>query len=81
MRANKKAIICTTNVDHCFQKAGFNKNRLFYTQGDYGLFQSTEPGDPVTYENVKGCMQKYEIESDSDELAYRLRKIKKSMVI
>lgn len=36
--------------------------------------------NPVTYENVKGCMQKYEIESNSDELAYRLRKIKKSMV-
>ena len=39
-----------------------------------------ECANPVTYENVKGCMQKYEIESDFDELAYRLRKIKKSMV-
>ena len=33
--------VITTNVDHCFQKAGFDKKRLFYTQGDYGLFQST----------------------------------------
>ena len=32
----------TTNVEHCFQKAGFDKSRLFYTQGDYGLFQCSE---------------------------------------
>jgi NAD-dependent SIR2 family protein deacetylase len=34
--------VITTNVDHCFQRAGFDKQRLFYTQGDYGLFQSTD---------------------------------------
>ena len=38
-------------VDHCFQKAGFDKNRLFYTQGDYGLFQCSEPCHSSTYEN------------------------------
>ena len=36
---DKDHFILTTNVDHCFQKAGFDKKRLFYTQGDYGLFQ------------------------------------------
>ena len=36
---NKDYFVLTTNVDHCFQKAGFDKTRLFYTQGDYGLFQ------------------------------------------
>ena len=35
----KDYFVITTNVDHCFQKAGFDKTRLFYTQGDYGLFQ------------------------------------------
>ena len=35
----KDYFVLTTNVDHCFQKAGFDKKRLFYTQGDYGLFQ------------------------------------------
>ncbi len=40
-----------TNVDHCFQKAGFAKERLFYTQGDYGLFQCKTPCKPYTYEN------------------------------
>ena len=35
----KDYFVITTNVDHCFQKAGFDKHRLFYTQGDYGLFQ------------------------------------------
>ena len=41
----------TTNVDHCFQKAGFDKKRLFYTQGDYGLFQCSEPCCQETYDN------------------------------
>ncbi|WP_296689980.1 SIR2 family NAD-dependent protein deacylase [Treponema sp. UBA6852] len=41
----------TTNVDHCFQKAGFDKKRLFYTQGDYGLFQCCVPCRKKTYEN------------------------------
>ena len=36
---DKDYFVITTNVDHCFQKAGFDKERLFYTQGDYGLFQ------------------------------------------
>ena len=36
---DKDYFVLTTNVDHCFQKASFGKKRLFYTQGDYGLFQ------------------------------------------
>lgn len=43
--------VITTNVDHCFQKAGFDKKRLFYTQGDYGLFQSRNPENHRTYDN------------------------------
>ena len=43
--------VLTTNVDHCFQKAGFNKHRLFYTQGDYGLFQCSEPCCAETFDN------------------------------
>lgn len=43
--------VITTNVDHCFQKAGFEKERLFYTQGDYGLFQCSEPCHKVNYDN------------------------------
>ena len=35
---DKDYFVLTTNVDHQFQKAGFDKKRLFYTQGDYGLF-------------------------------------------
>ena len=45
--------VITTNVDHCFQKAGFDRSRLFYTQGDYGLFQSTDPANRKTYDNGK----------------------------
>lgn len=47
----KDYFVLTTNVDHCFQKAGFDKHRLFYTQGDYGLFQCSRPCHKATYEN------------------------------
>ena len=50
---NKEYFVLTTNVDHLFQKSGFNKNRLFYTQGDYGLFQCSEPCHTATYDNEK----------------------------
>lgn len=40
---DKDYFVITTNVDHCFQKAGFDKTRLFYPQGDFGLFQCGEP--------------------------------------
>ncbi len=48
---DKEYFVITTNVDHCFQKAGFDKERLFYTQGDYGLFQCSEPCCEETFEN------------------------------
>lgn len=48
---DKDYFVLTTNVDHQFQKAGFDKHRLFYTQGDYGLFQCIEPCHNVTYDN------------------------------
>lgn len=56
----KDYFVLTTNVDHCFQKAGFDKKRLFYTQGDYGLFQCSEPCCQETWENesaVKDMME------------------------
>ncbi len=43
--------VITTNVDHCFQRTGFDKDRLFYTQGDYGLFQCSVPCSNKTYDN------------------------------
>ncbi len=48
---DKDYFVITTNVDHCFQKAGFDKHRLYYTQGDYGLFQCSEPCHKKTYDN------------------------------
>jgi NAD-dependent SIR2 family protein deacetylase len=47
----KDYFVLTTNVDHCFQKAGFDKKRMFYTQGDYGLFQCSKPCHKATYDN------------------------------
>lgn len=48
---DKDHFVITTNVDHCFQKAGFDRERLFYTQGDYGLFQCSGPCCMETFEN------------------------------
>ena len=48
---DKDYFVITTNVDHCFQKAGFDKKRLFYTQGDYGLFQCSDPCCQETFDN------------------------------
>ena len=49
--SDKDYFVITTNVDHCFQKAGFDKKRLFYTQGDYGLWQCSKPCHQETYDN------------------------------
>ena len=48
---NKDYFVLTTNVDHCFQKVGFDKHRLFYTQGDYGLWQCSKPCHDKAYDN------------------------------
>ena len=48
---DKNYFVITTNVDHLFQKAGFDKQRLFYTQGDYGLLQCAKPCHQKTYDN------------------------------
>ena len=52
--------IITTNVDHQFQRAGVDKKRLFYTQGDYGLFQSVDPGVQETFDNEAWTMRAME---------------------
>ncbi len=49
----KNYFVITTNVDHAFQKAGFQKERLFYTQGDYGLIQCAQPCHQKTYDNFE----------------------------
>ena len=61
--AGKDYFVITTNVDHCFQKAGFDKKRLFYTQGDYGLFQCSEPCCQETFDNeavIREMMERQE---------------------
>lgn len=64
----KDYFVLTTNVD-TLQKAGFDKHRLFYTQGDYGLFQCSRPCQPVTYDNekitAKWCFQGFKILEDN----------------
>ena len=56
--------VLTTNVDHCFQKAGFAKDRLFYTQGDYGLWQCSRPCHQKTYDNYAAVKRMLEEQKD-----------------
>ena len=66
--------VITTNVDHCFQRSGFDKNRLFYMQGDYGLWQCSEPCHQKTYDNeiqVKEMVKKQkDLKIPSDLIPY-----------
>lgn len=61
---DKDYFVITTNVDHCFQRAGFDKKRLFYTQGDYGLFQCSEPCCQKTFDNEDVVRTMYEQQKD-----------------
>ena len=61
---DKDYFVLTTNVDHQFQKAGFDKHRLFYTQGDYGLFQCSEPCCQETYDNEECVKNMLEFQED-----------------
>ena len=59
---DKDYFVITTNVDHQFQRAGFDKARLFYTQGDYGLFQTVDGRNGRTYDNEEWVMEAMEVQ-------------------
>ena len=61
---DKDLFVITTNVDHCFQKTGFDKKRLFYTQGDYGLWQCSGPCSEETYDNEEAVRRMYAEQKD-----------------
>lgn len=61
---DKNYFVLTTNVDHQFRSAGFGKDRLFYTQGDYGLFQCSVPCHDGTYDNRETVRQMVERQRD-----------------
>lgn len=68
---DKDYFVLTTNVDHCFQKAGFDKQRLFYTQGDYGLWQCARPCHHKTYDN-QAIVKKMIAEQENMRIPARL---------
>ncbi len=61
---NKDYFVLTTNVDHQFQRAGFDKQHLFYTQGDYGLWQCSKSCHNKTYDNEEAVRQMYIRQTD-----------------
>jgi len=61
---NKNYFVITTNVDHFFQRTGFDKQRLFYTQGDYGLLQCKKPCHNKTYDNEKQIEEMFKIQKN-----------------
>lgn len=54
---DKKYFVLTTNADHQFYKAGFQEEKIFATQGDYGLIQCMKGCHPKTYDNIKMIKQ------------------------
>lgn len=61
---DKDYFVLMTNVDHQFQRTGFDKMRLFYTQGDYGLWQCSKPCHQKTYDNEETVRQMLEQQRD-----------------
>ena len=81
---DKDYFVITTNVDHCFQKAGFDKKRLFYTQGDYGLWQCSEPCCNETFDNenaVRAMVKEQRNMKIPDELIPRCPHCNKPMAM
>ena len=80
----KDWFVITTNVDHCFQRSGFDKGRLFYTQGDYGLFQCSKPCHNETYDNedsIRGMMKEQRDMRIPSELVPRCPKCGRAMTM
>lgn len=71
---NKEYFVITTNVDHQFQLAGFDKQRLFYTQGDYGLLQCSVPCHNKTYDNEALIIQMVNEQKDMKVPSYLIPK-------
>ena len=72
----KDYFVIMTNVDHCFQKAGFDKQRLFCTWGDYGLWQCSKPCHKKTYDNEAAVRKMFSEQRDMKipgKLALRCR--------
>ena len=61
---NKNYFVITTNVDHFFQRTGFDKKRLFYTQGDFGLLQCKKPCHNKNYDNEKEIEEMFKVQKD-----------------
>ena len=61
---DKDCFVITTNVDHCFQKSGFDKQRHFYMQGDYGLFQCCKPCCQKTYDNEELVLKMVQLQKN-----------------
>lgn len=71
---DKNYFVITTNVDHQFQLAGFNKERLFYTQGDYGLLQCFHACHNKTYDNKELILKMVEETKDNKIPSYLIPK-------
>lgn len=81
---DKDYFVLTTNVDHQFQRAGFDKKRLFYTQGDYGLWQCSRACHNKTYDNEDTVRQMIDQQQDMEipsELIPRCRYVVAPMIM
>lgn len=60
----KDYFVLTTNVDAQFEKSGFNQDRIFACQGDYGLFQTESGRSKKLYPNETMVRQMMEATVD-----------------
>lgn len=61
---DKDYFVITTTADHMFQKSGFDSDRLFYTYGDYGTWQCSQPCNDATYDNEDAVRKMMEAQRD-----------------
>ncbi len=60
----KNYFVITTNADHMFRRSGFEKKRIFYTQGNYGLWQCSTPCHKKNYDNKDAVLEMVRQQSD-----------------
>lgn len=71
---DKNYFVLTTNADHQFYKAGFGEDKIFATQGDYGLIQCKRGCHPKTYDDREMMIQMDQARKDCRVPSYMVPK-------
>lgn len=61
---DRKYFVLTTNADHQFYKADFGEEKIFATQGDYGLIQCMKGCHKMVYDDIDMMRQMHQARKD-----------------